>query len=151
MLADRGLAEETAQDAFVRIWKSLAGFRGDSALSTWVYAITRNACLTTLSSRRKLRDLSLDIPEIRHAAECAAHPPSPPDHRPDLHHLIAGLPENWRQVVLLFHMEEKSYDEVAAMLDLPLGTVKTYLHRARRQMAEQIATANQPTILGRDK
>jgi RNA polymerase sigma-70 factor (ECF subfamily) len=49
---------------------------------------------------------------------------------------VAGLPEHYRQVALLFYMEDKSYDEVSAMLNLPLGTVKTYLHRARLQLAE---------------
>ena len=54
MLGDRGAAEETAQDVLVRVWKGLPGFRAESSLSTWIYAITRNACLTALR-RRDLR------------------------------------------------------------------------------------------------
>jgi RNA polymerase sigma-70 factor, ECF subfamily len=147
MLGDRTLAEETAQEVFVRIWKSLSGYRGDAALSTWIYSIARNACLTARKKRSAERGLSLEIPGIRFAAERTVR--STPDHRIDVLRYVAELPVHYREVILLFHMEEKSYEEVALMLDLPLGTVKTYLHRARKELAEALAAANQPTITGR--
>lgn len=141
MLGDRGLAQEAAQESFVRIWKGLGKFRGESSVSTWIYAIARNTCLTALKSRPESRNLSMELPGVRASAERAAAGSQGPDRRPDVMQLVAELPENYRQVVLLYHMEEKSYDEVALMLGMPLGTVKTYLHRARKQMAESLMAA----------
>ena len=135
LLGDRAAAEETAQDVFVRIWKALPGYRGESSLSTWIYAIARNACLTAMKRRAGRLAISLEEPGVRVAAERRASGPATPDRRPDVLRLVAELPENYRQVVLLYHMEERSYEEVAAMLGLPLGTVKTWLHRARKQLA----------------
>jgi len=135
MLGDRAAAEETAQDVFVRIWKALPGYRGESSLSTWIYAIARNACLTSLKARASRHAVSLENPGVLAAAERATSGTIAPDRRPDILRLVGELPENYRRVVLLYHMEERSYEEVALMLDLPLGTVKTWLHRARRQLA----------------
>ncbi len=135
LLGDRAAAEETAQEVFLRIWKALPGFRGEAALSTWIYAIARNACLTALRARAGRRGLSLESPGVRAAAERAASGPHGPDRQPDILRFVGELPPNYRQVVLLFYMEERSYEEVALMLDLPLGTVKTWLHRARQQLA----------------
>jgi RNA polymerase sigma-70 factor (ECF subfamily) len=140
MLGNRALAEETAQDVFLRVWKALPGYRGESSLSTWIYSIARNACFTAMKKRSARRhDFSLDLPAVRHEAEIAAADSRGPDHRPDILRLVAELPDNYRQVILLYHMEEKSYEEVAAMLDLPIGTVRTHLHRARRQLAAALA------------
>src|SRR5947209_9985126 len=105
MLEDRTLAEETAQDVFVRIWKALPRYRGESSLSTWIYAIARNACLTAMKRRTPCRDLSLDVDAVRSMAERAASPNPGPDRRPDVLRLVAALPDHYRQLVLLFHME----------------------------------------------
>jgi RNA polymerase sigma-70 factor (ECF subfamily) len=70
-----------------------------------------------------------------------ATPESPHGER-DMPRLVARLPENYRQVVMLFYMEERSYEEVARMLDLPIGTVKTNLHRARKQLAMMVKEAD---------
>lgn len=142
MLGNRALAEETAQEVFLRIWKALPGYRGESSLSTWIYSITRNACLTSIKKKAQRRDFSLDIPSVRHAVERTAAEPRIPDRQPDILRLVGELPAHYRQVILLYHMEEKSYEEVATMLGLPLGTVKTYLHRARKQLAETLTALN---------
>ena len=139
ILGDRGAAEEAAQEALFRVWKGLPRFRGDSSLSTWIYAIARNACLT-VRKRSGPRTESLDEPEgmfeaeRRTASEWAVATPVP-----DVPALLDSLPAKYREVVTLFYMQEKSYDEVADMLGLPVGTVKTYLFRARKSMAEEIA------------
>ncbi len=145
ILGDRTLADETSQEIFVRIWKALPAYRNESSLSTWIYAISRNACFTALKERSR-RGVSLEIPAIRQAAERAAAGPQRPDRSPDMLKMLGALPENYRQVIVLFYMQEKSYEEVALMLDLPLGTVKTYLHRARKQLAAAVMEVNQPTM-----
>ena len=138
MLGDRAAAEETAQDVLLRVWKGLPGFRAESSLSTWIYSVTRNACLTA-RSRGGPRAVSLDEPAAWREAErrvAAAWPAAPP---PDAAALLDRLPAKYRHVVALFYMQEKSYDEVACMLGLPVGTVKTYLFRARKSLAEDLA------------
>lgn len=135
ILGDRGLAEEAVQDIFVRVWKALPGYRGESSLSTWIYAIARNTCLTAAARHRSRAALSLEEPGVRTAAERKAATPSTDHLQADLPQYLARLPAAYRQAIVLFYLEEKSYEEVATLLDLPLGTVKTYLHRARKLLA----------------
>ncbi len=148
MLNDWALAEETAQEVFVRIWKALPYYRGESTVSTWIYAITRNACLTARKSRAGQHTDSLEILGVRRAAERRTESPAP-DRSPDVLRFVHQLPEAYRQVILLFYMEDRSYDEVAQMLGQPLGTVKTNLHRARKQLADALVAANPATIAER--
>jgi RNA polymerase sigma-70 factor, ECF subfamily len=128
VLGNRALAEETTQDIFIRIWKALGGFRGQSSLSTWIYTVARNTCFTAAKSNAAHAPLLRDIPAQLHA----------PEHDIDWQFLISQLPEKYRQVLMLYYMEDRSYDEVAQLLDLPMGTVKTNLHRARKELAEAV-------------
>lgn len=131
MLGDRAQAEDAAQESFLRIWKSLDRYRGESALGTWIFSIARNVCLTSISKRA--RSAPMD--------DAGRPKPDPPDRQPDIVRLVGRLPENYRQVVMLFYMEDRSYEEVARLLDLPVGTVKTHLHRARQQLATMVKEA----------
>jgi RNA polymerase sigma-70 factor (ECF subfamily) len=136
ILRDRTEAEDAVQDVMVRIWRALPQFRGDSAVSTWVYTITRNRCLTLLKQRPQQEPLSLDEPASREAAENMTTPAQPTS---DVWTLLETLPAQYRQVLTLFYMEERSYEEIARMLDLPLGTVKTHIHRARKMLVARYA------------
>jgi RNA polymerase sigma-70 factor (ECF subfamily) len=138
MLGDRAAAEEAAQDALVRVWKGLPRFRRESSLSTWIFAIARNACLSA-RGRRPPRAVSLEEPAARSELERRAGAGWRGAQPPEAAALLGRLPAKYRQVAALFYMQEKSYDEVAAMLGLPVGTVKTYLFRARKSLAEQLA------------
>ena len=138
MLGDMAAAEEAAQDVLVRVWKGLPTFRAESSLSTWIYTITRNVCLTALR-RRNVRLDSLEQPELRREVERRAAADPTVEERSDAGELLNRLPPKYRPVVALFYMQEKSYDEVACMLDLSVGTVKNYLFRARKSLAEAIA------------
>jgi RNA polymerase sigma-70 factor, ECF subfamily len=138
MLGDRAAAEEAAQESLIRIWKGLPRFRGDSSLSTWIYAITRNTCLSALA-RVGPRTESLEEPSCRREAERFLTAGLHTAPLPDVAALLDALPARYREVVALSYMQEKSYDEVASMLGIPVGTVKTYLFRARKSMAEELA------------
>ncbi len=142
MLGDAASAEEMAQDTFLRIWKALPSYRGDASLSTWIYAITRNRCLT---GRKELHDkqaVSIEEPGVRAAVDSwLALKPEGRQTLPDSAMLLARLSPPYREALRLFYLEEKSYEEVAIMLGLPLGTVKTYLHRARKQLAGSLTRA----------
>ena len=137
ILGDRAEAEDAVQDVMVRIWRALPQFRGDSAFSTWVYAITRNRCLTMLKQRRVEEPLSLAEPKAREAAENIAAAPSP---APDVWALLGTLPLPYRQALTLFYAEDKSYEEIAQLLDVPIGTVKTHIHRGRKLLAATYAS-----------
>jgi len=135
MLGNRALAEDAVQESFLRIWRGLSGFRGLSSLSTWIYAIARNACLSAAESNAARKAISLEEPAVRLAAEGRHAAASAHASAVDVGQLVAQLPEKYRQVIALFYMEDKSYAEVARLLDLPMGTVKTYLHRAKKELA----------------
>jgi RNA polymerase sigma-70 factor (ECF subfamily) len=137
MLGDSALAEDIAQDVFVRIWKGLPGFRGQSSLSTWIYAITRNTCLTALKAGSTKKEGSLDEPIVARAAEKNGIQPATHAGIDVLRHL-QELPEKYQRVLRLYYLEERSYEEVSRLLEWPMGTVKAYLHRARKGLAEAV-------------
>ena len=115
MLRDRALAEDTTQDIFLRVWRALPGFAGQSQLSTWIYAISKNACLSELRKRRP--QVSLDTRRGR--AVTPRSRPWPPEDADDsatvsVGQLLDQLPERYRQAVVLFYMEDKSYEQTAA-------------------------------------
>jgi RNA polymerase sigma-70 factor, ECF subfamily len=137
MLHDETQAEDTAQEVFVKIWKGLPGYHGAASLSTWIYAITRNTCLNELRRRAARPTVSLQALELEEALDHipafgAADPES--GLAMDVQTLLAELPEKYRQVITLFYLEQKAYEEVSAMLGLPLGTVKTFVFRAKKEL-----------------
>ncbi len=137
MLRDQSQAEDLAQDVFVKIWKHLPGYHGGASLSTWIYVITRNTCLSELKKRASHPTISLDHPEMEHAAERVAAlrvSNRESGSEMDVKSMLSKLPEKYRQVITLFYFEQKAYEEVAAMLSLPLGTVKTLIFRAKKEL-----------------
>jgi RNA polymerase sigma-70 factor (ECF subfamily) len=126
-------AEDLAQEAFVRLWRALPLYDGRASFSTWLYAIARNACLNEMR-RRGLRPTT---PMAGHTEPAGGPGPAPAiDRRLDCETLVEALAEPQRRIVRLFYLEERSYQEVAAMLDMPINTVRSHLHRARRRLAE---------------
>jgi len=132
ILGNREQAEDASQEILLRIWRALPMYRGASALSTWIFSIARNASLTALKRGASWRTVSLEEPGVSAAAVVR---PTAARSLGALEALVAELPEKQRQVIALFYMEGKSYEEVARLLDMPLGTVKTHLFRARRELA----------------
>jgi len=135
ILGDRPTAEDAVQDVMIRIWRALPQFRGDASISTWIYAITRNRCLTILKQRRG-EPISLDDPQSR---EAAANVAAVEPRGSDVWSLLHALPIQYREVLTLFYAEGRSYEEIARALDMPLGTVKTHIHRGRKMLAQMYA------------
>jgi len=134
-LRDREAAEDVTQEVFVKVWRALPGFDGRASMSTWIYTIARNASLSVLRGRRL--QSSLSDPEVMEAAE-AQNPVPSADVIVDgavIRRLVDQLPRKQRQVVMLFYMQGQSHEEVATMLAMPVGTVKTLLHRARARLS----------------
>ena len=118
------------------VFRALPGYAGRSALSTWIYAITKNACLSEL--RRRRRSVSLDGYEDDYDQEVAAlaAPDADDSATTSVGQVLDQLPERYRQAIVLFYMEDKSYEQTAEILGLPLGTVKALLHRGRKRLIE---------------
>ncbi|RPI28807.1 MAG: sigma-70 family RNA polymerase sigma factor [Acidobacteria bacterium] len=136
MLGDPRWAEDVVQDAFVRAWLMLAGFRHESCFGSWLYRLTVNAVLLELRStkRRRARVMPCeDITELDHRQESPA-----PDQALDLETAIAGLPEKARLVFVLHEVEGYQHDEIAEMLGTAVGTCKAQLHRARHLLRERL-------------
>jgi RNA polymerase sigma-70 factor (ECF subfamily) len=137
ILGNRAWAEETAQEVFLRIWRAVEAFRGEAALSTWVYAITRNACLTTVERMKAGATESLTDPDTLRRVQTKELETAAREPRTDVLAWLAELPESQRQALTLFYLEERSYKEVAAELGAPMGTVKTWISRGRRALVER--------------
>src|SRR5512136_2646318 len=143
LLSDPEEAQDAAQEAFVRAYASLETFDLSQPFAPWVLRIARNHCLDLLRrriparSRVELDAVDGDGPPHELAdtgSERADDAIEKTQVREALDRAITALPENYREVVHLFHVEQLSYKEIAATMGIPLGTVMTWLHRARAQL-----------------
>ena len=143
LLKDSAAAEDTAQDVMLRMWRALPGYNGKASLSTWIYAITRNACISELRKRRpqvSWHDIGggADGPGGQGTiSEAVLAAPERGDSAvASVQRLLERLPQRYAQAVTLFYLEDKSYEQTAQALGVPLGTIKAMLHRARRKLVE---------------
>jgi RNA polymerase sigma-70 factor (ECF subfamily) len=151
MVRDQALAEDLAQDAFVKALNALASYRAEYKFSSWIFKIANNVAIDQLR-RRELDTLSLDgAPDARTAEDVEATALQAVDRGETplaelesrelgrlIEQAIARLRPEYRACILLRHVEGRSYEEIAEALDLPLGTVKTYIHRARHELREYL-------------
>jgi RNA polymerase sigma-70 factor (ECF subfamily) len=141
-LTDRARAEEVAQDVFLKVHKGLPYFRGESKLSTWIYRIVVNA----LSQERpELATVSLDEKvdgEDRPRRQFAVDDPAFGDMllKDRLQKAIERLPIQYQVLVNGHYLKGMRYEDLAEALDIPMGTVKTHLHRAKRQLRRLLET-----------
>jgi RNA polymerase sigma-70 factor (ECF subfamily) len=140
MLGNAAEAEDVAQEVFLRVHRAVAGFRGDAKLSTWLYAITSRACLSRLAAgdRRFRREGEETLVSLRDGEADPAAALERSELEGALGRAIAGLPEERRIVVVLRDVEGLSYEEIAEALALPVGTVRSRLHRARMDLKEKL-------------
>jgi RNA polymerase sigma-70 factor (ECF subfamily) len=136
MVADRELAHDVAQEAFVRAWRAIGRFRGDAKFSTWMHRITVNTAFTHRDRRKRTTADPLDVvyrePESEslspeRGGESAAI-------RGPLGEALAALPESLRSVVVLKDVYEWSHIEIAEHLDITVTAAKVRLHRARKSL-----------------
>ena len=135
-------AADMTQEAFFKVWQGLPGFQGDSSLSTWLYRLTNNVCIDFLRREKKRRgELSLDADDSA-ALPLAASAPSPQlslerkELRQAIEAGLAQLSDEHRQVLVLREISGLSYDEIAGLLELSPGTVKSRIARARLSLAK---------------
>ena len=136
--ADPGMAERLTQDVFIRAWRRLGSFRGESRLSTWLYRIAVNVFLEERRSRSRRDRWVEDAGPGGTEAYAAAIEHGAADTRLDLERAIASLPTGARTAVVLHDVEGFRYEEIAALTGVALGTVKSQIHRGRRLLREAL-------------
>lgn len=141
MLKNPADAEDIAQDVFIKVYKSLKNFKGQSSFSTWLYRVTTNTCLDELRRRKTRQTFSIDEEIVTQEGEVSKQvvddSPSPDEIleknelKRNISHAISKLAKEHRTVIVLRDMQGFSYEEIANILQLPLGTVKSRINRAR--------------------
>ena len=151
-------AEEAAQEAFLAAWQGLAFFRGDSSFSTWLYRLASNACVDLL--RREGRHRAAAGPSLDdEETQCEPEDPGPSPHalaeRTELRHQIeaglASLPPEYRQGLILREIHQRTYDEIAQICSLDLGTVKSRISRGRKQLRKFLLNSGNFSAAGASK
>jgi RNA polymerase sigma factor (sigma-70 family) len=127
-------AEELTQEAFLRAWQALPGFRGDSAFGTWLHRLAINVALMNLRSRAGGESREVDDAVLEHHAGASCSNGL----KLDLERAIATLPQRARAVLVLFDVEGLSHEEISAQLDMAVGSSKAQLHRARGLLRERL-------------
>ena len=151
MVRDRELAEDLSQETFIKVLNHIDRYRPEFKLSSWLFKIANNVAIDHLR-RRRLNTVSVDgSPHAASAAEAEAtafdlvsrgesalEELESRELGSSIERAIARLRPEYRSCILLRHVEGRSYEEIAATLDLPLGTVKTYIHRARHELRREL-------------
>jgi RNA polymerase sigma-70 factor (ECF subfamily) len=140
-LNNRHDAEDIAQETFLRAWQGLAQFRAEAQLRTWLYRITTNLCYNRLPKLKKELEAlepgdATGLPERSRPVEARV---VTAELRRQLYQAVDQLPETYRLLVTLRHSDGRSYEEIAEITQMPLGTVKTGLFRARQQLRQALA------------
>ena len=140
-------AEDLTQEAFIKAFNSLASFNDEFAFSTWLFKIATNNSIDYLR-KKKLKTFSIDKPiatldgdqtyEIPDDSYVPDQPMLQNQQTVTIQDAIDKLPDKYRRVIIMRHIDEKSYEEIAEELDLPLGTVKAHIFRAREMLYKQL-------------
>jgi len=143
MVKSKDEAEDLVQETFIKAFSALSSFNDEYAFSTWLFKIASNNCIDYLRKKR-LQTLSIDKPVESKDGQIVKEYPDPietPEKRLIAHEktsiidiAIDSLPKKYRMVIIMRHKEEKSYEEIADELNLPLGTVKARIFRAREKL-----------------
>ena len=149
-------ANDVAQEAFVRVFTSLQTFRGDANFTTWIYRIVTNVYLDERKKSKNHRLISLDdyidLEESSVSLQIIDEAPQPDVVAENKEKYLAvreavnSLPDYQRIIVTLYHLHDRSYEEIAEILHLPIGTVKSRLNRARLALAEKLQS--EPELFG---
>ena len=151
MVRDRELAEDLSQDAFIKVLNHLDKYRPEFKLSSWLFKIANNVAIDHLR-KKQIPTVSIDGSphassqseieatrfDVDSGSENALQEMEARELGGAIERAIAKLRPEYRSCIMLRHVEGRSYEEIAATLDLPLGTVKTYIHRARHELREAL-------------
>jgi RNA polymerase sigma-70 factor (ECF subfamily) len=132
-------ARDATQEAFFKAFRSLRTFRPGAKFSTWIFAIAYHACCDRLNRRKRYSNE--ELPDRADAGPGPEQQAIALDEAQRLRSAIDALPEKYRTVITLYHLQGKQYEEIAKVLELPMGTVKTHLFRAKEHLRRLLAGA----------
>ncbi|MCI5992684.1 MAG: sigma-70 family RNA polymerase sigma factor [Clostridiales bacterium] len=144
-------ALDLSQEAFIRAWRALGQYQFDAAFSTWLFRLTSNVCIDFLRRQKRQQHMSLTVTDDDEPGEEFTVPdPAPGPEEQAVHNerrqavarAMAALPEDYRAVMQLRAVEELSYEQIAEILDIKVGTVKSRLARARTQLRKILKDGN---------
>jgi RNA polymerase sigma-70 factor (ECF subfamily) len=138
-------ARDVTQESFFKAFRALRTFKPGAKFSTWIFSIAYHACCDRLAKRRRYSDA-----ELPDRADPAAGPAAEAERGEEARALRAAidqLPEKYRTVITLYHLQGQQYDEIARVLNVPLGTVKTHLFRAKELLRKSLAGLREATSL----
>lgn len=143
MITGREEREDLCQEVFMRIYRNLAGFRFQSKLSTWIARVAYNTCMNQLDKKREI--LLADLwPDLETCDDLSGNAETPDkiaetsDISSRLRTEIDQLPVAYRTILTLYHLDQLTYKEIGRIMDLPEGTVKSHLFRARKQLRARL-------------
>jgi len=147
LMGNHADAADLAQDAFIKIYQALPNFRGDSSFSTWIYHITVNVCRDELRKRQRRPTFSLDETtengstpnELRSTMSTPEEELERTETQAMVQQCLNNLSDDYRIILVMREIQEMSYEEIAEILGLSLGTVKSRLSRARNALKEKIS------------
>jgi RNA polymerase sigma factor (sigma-70 family) len=146
MTGSRENLDDLAQEVFIRLYRSLPSFRGESLLSTYLYRITVNVAQNEWKRRRRERTSTVSISDetsgwedrLEHPSRNAADQIEEREFQQGVEEQLQKLSHVERTVIVLYHQEERTYEQISLALGLPIGTVRTHLHRGRKKMREAL-------------
>jgi RNA polymerase sigma factor (sigma-70 family) len=134
--------QDLAQDIFIKVFKNLPKFKAESKLSTWIGQIAYREAVNYLRKRNRYNDYSIDEFTANQLTEKSQNPEEKSisnDRGAMVRAAVAKLPERYRHVVVLYHLDEYSYQEISEITEMPEGTVKSYIFRGRKMLKEYLS------------
>ena len=146
MTGSREHLDDLAQEVFMRLYRALPSFRGESLLSTYLYRITVNVAQNEWKRRRRDTKSLISISDetsgwedrLEHPGRNASEQIEEREFQQDVEEQLQKLSQVERAVIVLYHQEERTYEQISLALGLPIGTVRTHLHRGRKKMREAL-------------
>jgi len=150
MLKNREEAEEIAQDTFIKIYKSVGKFKGDSKFSTWVYKVTYNTCLDYLKKKKRGINITyiedFDLQQLK-TLDKISNAIDEKEKNQLIHDCLNVLPSEEAFLLTLFYFEQQSTDEIAKVMDTNANNIKIKLYRTRKKMALLLRQKMEPEII----
>jgi RNA polymerase sigma factor (sigma-70 family) len=146
LTGDRDNLEDLAQEVFLRLYRALPSFRGESLVSTYLYRITVNVAQNEWKRRKRMDRPLVSISEetsawedrLEHPDRNAEEQMAEREFQLQVEEHLQELSQVERTVLVLYHQEERSYEQIAAALGMPIGTIRTHLHRGRKKLRERL-------------
>jgi RNA polymerase sigma-70 factor (ECF subfamily) len=142
-LGNREEAEDATQEVLIKLWRNMDKIAADKA-PLWIRRVTRNTCIDVMRARRAYRMRVVSGSRSADVLQYASPGPSPhtaaeaSEFRDRIRHALASISEPYRSIVILREIEDMKYEQIGEMMEMPLNTVKAYLHRGRRMLRDRL-------------